>query len=67
MPARATRIAAAVSAAFFALPVVAQDLASGRWVDLTHPFNAASVYWPTAKDVREGYGLRRADRGRLLL
>lgn len=26
----------------------AQDLSSGRWVDLTHPFNAESVYWPTA-------------------
>ena len=27
----------------------AQDLSRGRWVDLTHPFNAASIYWPTAK------------------
>ena len=26
----------------------AQDVSSGRWVDLTHAFNASSVYWPTA-------------------
>lgn len=27
----------------------AQDLSTGRWIDLTHPFNADSVYWPTAE------------------
>jgi hypothetical protein len=27
----------------------AQDLSGGRWIDLTHPFNAESIYWPTAK------------------
>jgi len=32
-----------------ALPATAQDLSSGRWIDLTHSFNADSVYWPTAK------------------
>jgi kynurenine formamidase len=31
-----------------ALPAAARDLGSGRWIDLTHPFNAESVYWPTA-------------------
>ena len=33
----------------FTLPGLAQDLSKGRWIDLTHPFNAESVYWPTAK------------------
>ena len=23
--------------------------APGRWIDLTHPFNEESVYWPTAE------------------
>lgn len=32
----------------FALSAAAQDLSSGRWIDLTHSFNADSVYWPTA-------------------
>lgn len=27
----------------------ADDFSKGDWVDLTHPFNAESVYWPTAK------------------
>ena len=30
-------------------PAFAQDLSTGRWVDLTHPFNENSVYWPTAE------------------
>jgi kynurenine formamidase len=34
------------SAAFSAS---AQDLSKGRWIDLTHPFNKDTVYWPTAK------------------
>ena len=29
-------------------PAAAQDLSSGRWIDLTHAFNEDSVYWPTA-------------------
>jgi kynurenine formamidase len=41
--------AAFAAALVLGLPVLAQDLSSGRWVDLTHPFNAGSVYWPTAK------------------
>ena len=32
-----------------ALPAAAQDLGSGRWIDLTHPFNEDAVYWPTAE------------------
>ena len=45
---RLLTLAPAVLAAGLALPAAAQDLGSGRWVDLTHPFNADSVYWPTA-------------------
>ncbi len=33
----------------FALSAAAQDLSGGRWIDLTHAFNAETVYWPTAK------------------
>ena len=33
----------------FALSAMAQDVSGGRWIDLTHPFNAETVYWPTAK------------------
>ncbi|MFD2740064.1 cyclase family protein [Sulfitobacter aestuarii] len=32
-----------------AAPGFSQDLTQGSWVDLTHPFNADSVYWPTAE------------------
>ena len=51
---RETMFARATPAAFAAAllladPAAAQDLSSGRWIDLTHPFNAESVYWPTAK------------------
>jgi kynurenine formamidase len=33
------------------IPAVAspQDFTNGSWTDLTHSFNEASVYWPTAK------------------
>ena len=48
MLARAIPLAAS-AALFLAQPAVAQDFSSGRWVDLTHPFNAESVYWPTAE------------------
>jgi hypothetical protein len=33
----------------FALSAKAQDVSGGRWIDLTHPFNAETIYWPTAK------------------
>src|SRR5512134_1242948 len=49
MFARTKSVAASAVALTLALPALAQDLSSGRWVDLTHPFNAQSVYWPTAK------------------
>jgi kynurenine formamidase len=41
--------AASAAALLLALPALAQDLSSGRWIDLTHPFNEESVYWPTAE------------------
>jgi kynurenine formamidase len=43
--------AAAAAAVGIALasPAPAQDIGSGRWIDLTHPFNADAVYWPTAE------------------
>jgi kynurenine formamidase len=37
----------------FALSAQAQDLSSGRWLDLTHPFNEQSVYWPTAETFKK--------------
>jgi kynurenine formamidase len=40
---------AAFAVLLLGLPASAQDLAAGRWIDLTHPFNADSVYWPTAE------------------
>jgi kynurenine formamidase len=43
------RITTAVSAIFFAFSSHAQDISSGHWVDLTHPFNENSIYWPTAE------------------
>lgn len=49
MRATAISIFASTAALLLALPALAQDLSSGRWIDLTHPFNADSVYWPTAK------------------
>ena len=45
----AKTLAASAVALAFALPALAQDLSTGRWVDLTHPFNENSVYWPTAE------------------
>jgi hypothetical protein len=41
-------LAAALCLAF-ALSARAQDVSEGRWIDLTHPFNAETAYWPTAK------------------
>ncbi len=39
----------AASGIFLAVSASAQDISSGRWVDLTHAFNEKSVYWPTAE------------------
>ena len=47
MPIKPVLIAALCGA--FALSAAAQDLSGGRWIDLTHAFNAETVYWPTAK------------------
>lgn len=44
-----TRLTTLALIALAATPVVAQDISAGRWIDLTHPFNTESVYWPTAK------------------
>lgn len=40
-------IAAIVSGS--AVTAFAQDISKGRWIDLTHPFNSDSIYWPTAE------------------
>ena len=48
MPVRSVAAASAVLLGL-ALPAAAQDISTGRWVDLTHPFNEDSVYWPTAE------------------
>jgi len=37
------------------------DGSGGRWVDLTHAFNAASIYWPTDT---QGFQLERLAYGR---
>lgn len=31
----------------------AQDISKGRWIDLTHPFNSKSIYWPTAETFKK--------------
>ena len=45
--------ALAASAACIASSVSAQDISTGHWIDLTHPFNERSVYWPTATMFRK--------------
>jgi kynurenine formamidase len=49
MSANSIAIAASAAALMQISTALAQDLSSGRWIDLTHPFNAESVYWPTAE------------------
>ena len=39
----------AIAALCLSFSAHAHDLSSGRMVDLTHPFNERSVYWPTAE------------------
>jgi kynurenine formamidase len=46
-------VTTAIAAACFSLSAYAQDLSSGRWVDLTHSFNEKSVYWPTAETFKK--------------
>jgi kynurenine formamidase len=33
-------------------PSLAYRLSSGNWVDLTHPFDSTTIYWPTAQPFR---------------
>jgi len=50
MPMRPSRTIFLLSiVAFIVVPAAAQDFYSGRLIDLTHPFNEQSVYWPTAE------------------
>ena len=35
-----------------AAPAAALDLDGARLIDLTHPFDATTIYWPTAKPFR---------------
>ncbi len=37
----------------------ARAIASGRWIDLTHAFDAATIYWPTEK----GFQFELGDNG----
>lgn len=39
---------------------VVRRFAAGRWIDLTHPFGADTIYWPTEK----GFSLEREFAGR---
>lgn len=43
------RVIASAVVVCMATATSAQDISKGRWVDLTHPFNAKTIYWPTAK------------------
>lgn len=47
------RMTLAISTMCFALSASAQDISSGRWIDLTHSFNEQSVYWPTAETFKK--------------
>lgn len=38
-----------VAVVTFAAQAAALDISKGKWIDLTHPFNEESVYWPTAE------------------
>lgn len=39
----------AVLSAVLAMSAAAQSFAGGKWIDLTHPFDSDTIYWPTAK------------------
>ena len=41
------------------IAATAREFAAGRWVDLTHAFDAATIYWPTEK----GFQFERGDNG----
>jgi len=44
-----TVASALFAAVLIVQPALGQDASKGRLVDLTHPFNEDSVYWPTAE------------------
>ena len=46
--ATAAFVSAAILGVWSCSPPEPVDLDAGRWIDLTHPFNADSIYWPTA-------------------
>ncbi|MDZ3836059.1 MAG: cyclase family protein [Rhodospirillales bacterium] len=39
----------ACACALLAVSAAGREASAEQWIDLTHPFNAESVYWPTAK------------------
>ena len=51
MNTRAIPLIASAIALPLAVPSFAQDLGSGRWIDLTHPFNAESGLLADGRDV----------------
>ena len=53
-------VAAAVLVVLSGAPATAQDLSAWRIVDLTHPFDSTTVYWPTAP---QGFELEEISRG----
>jgi kynurenine formamidase len=54
------RILLAVMTLVAAVPVAALDLDPARLVDLTHPFDSRTIYWPTARP----FTLEPVDHGR---
>ncbi|MGH7342332.1 MAG: cyclase family protein, partial [Candidatus Rokuibacteriota bacterium] len=42
----------ALTLMLLAAPAAALDLDAARLVDLTHPFDADTIYWPTARGFR---------------
>jgi len=42
----------ALTMVLLATPVAAQGLDAGKLVDLTHPFDSSTIYWPTARGFR---------------
>jgi kynurenine formamidase len=55
----ADRLLALLLAAGLSSAAAGGQAATGRWVDLTHPFDARTIYWPTEK----GFLLERGQSG----
>ncbi len=49
----ATAVCGMLSLFMGAFSASAMDFSRGKWIDLTHAFNAKSVYWPTAKTFKK--------------